>query len=168
MNLLKPVIRGLMVTCVTFTLPLLGHAASATVSDSVILPTLIVMAEPELRAVIEVVPYQEDASQRQALQMRMMEIERDIQSYSVDADFVANIDVMRAPATPDLDSLPVIFQEYVLAVAQGLLSSDPRNGIYVVLQPFGINRDATTVQIAREQFNSYRNQPNLSLPFPSR
>lgn len=168
MNLLKPIIRSLIATCMALTLPLLGHAGSTGESDSVILPTLTVMAEPELRAVIEVVPYQEDAAQQQALQMRLMEIERDIQAYSVDADFVANIDVMRAPAPPDLDSLPVIFQEYVLAVAQGLLSSDPRNGLYVVLQPFGINRDATTVQIAREQFNSYRNQLNLSLPSPSR
>ena len=39
--------------------------------------------------------YQEGASQRKALQMRLMKIERDIQAYSVDGDVVANIDVER-------------------------------------------------------------------------
>ena len=64
-----------------------------------------------------------------------------------------------------LDSLPVVFREYVLAIAQGLQSSDPRNGVYVLLQPFGINRDATNVNIVREQFDP--NRLNLSLPFNS-
>lgn len=113
----------------------------------------------------KMLPYQEQNSQRKALQMRLMKIEREIQAYSVDGDVVANIDVMRAPADPDLDSLPVVFREYVLAIAQGLQSSDPRNGVYVLLQPFGINRDATNVNIVREQFDP--NRMNLSLPFNS-
>ena len=46
-----------------------------------------------MRAVTEITPYQEGASQRKALQMRLMKIERDIQAYSVDGDVVANIDV---------------------------------------------------------------------------
>ncbi|WP_448154071.1 hypothetical protein, partial [Lactiplantibacillus pentosus] len=76
--------------------PILSHAAPA--ADSVVLPTLTVMAEPELRAVTEkMLPYQEQNSQRKALQMRLMKIEREIQAYSVDGDVVANIDVMRAP-----------------------------------------------------------------------
>lgn len=111
-------------------------------------------------------PYQEQNSQLKALQMRLMKIERDIQAYSVDGDIAANIDVMRSPVAPDLDSLPVVFREYVLAIAQGLQSSDPRNGVYILLQPFGINRDATNVQIVREQFDP--NRLSLSLPFDSR
>ena len=71
-----------------------------------------------------------------------------------------------AAPNPDLDSLPTVFREYVLAVAQGLQSSDPRNGIYVILQPFGIDRNATNVQIVREQFDP--NRLELSLPFGSR
>ncbi|MFZ0021966.1 hypothetical protein [Acinetobacter sp.] len=161
MNLLKPISLGLVTACATLTLSTFTHAA-----DSVVLPTLTVMAEPELRAVTEkMLPYQEQNSQRKALQMRLMKIEREIQAYSVDGDVVANIDVMRAPADPDLDSLPVVFREYVLAIAQGLQSSDPRNGVYVLLQPFGINRDATNVNIVREQFDP--NRLNLSLPFNS-
>lgn len=164
MNLLTPIKLGFLTACTAFSLPILSHAAPA--ADSVVLPTLTVMAEPELRAVTEkMLPYQEQNSQRKALQMRLMKIEREIQAYSVDGDVVANIDVMRAPADPDLDSLPVVFREYVLAIAQGLQSSDPRNGVYVLLQPFGINRDATNVNIVREQFDP--NRLNLSFPFNS-
>lgn len=53
MNLLKPSILGLITACAAFTLPISSHAAPATVSDPVVLPTLTVMAEPELRAVTE-------------------------------------------------------------------------------------------------------------------
>ena len=156
MNLLKSIQSlGLMLTCTAFTLPVLSHAAPAH-SEATVLPTLTVMAEPEMRAVTEITPYQEGASQRKALQMRLMKIERDIQAYSVDGDVVANIDVGAAAPNPDLDSLPTVFREYVLAVAQGLQSSDPRNGIYVILQPFGIDRNATNVQIVREQFDPNR------------
>lgn len=165
MNLLTPIKLGFLTACTAFSLPILSHAAPA--ADSVVLPTLTVMAEPELRAVTEkMLPYQEQNSQRKALQMRLMKIERDIQAYSVDGDVVANIDVGAAAPNPDLDSLPTVFREYVLAVAQGLQSSDPRNGIYVILQPFGIDRNATNVQIVREQFDP--NRLELSLPFGSR
>lgn len=167
MNLLQALASSLLPACAALIVPVLSHAASDTASEPVVLPTLTVMAEPELRAVTEkMLPYQEQNSQRKALQMRLMKIEREIQAYSVDGDIVANIDAMRAPVDPDLDSLPVVFREYVLAVAQGLQSSDPRNGVYVLLQPFGINRDATNVQIVREQFDP--NRLDLSLPFNSR
>ena len=56
MNLLKPSILGLITACAAFTLPIFSHAAPA--ADSVVLPTLTVMAEPELRAVTEkMMPY---------------------------------------------------------------------------------------------------------------
>ena len=35
----------------------------------------------------------------------------------------------------------------------GLQSSDPRNGLYIMLQPFGIDRNTMNVQISREQIN---------------
>ena len=167
MNLLKPIKNlRLILACTAFTFPVLSHSAPVTSAEATVLPTLTVLAEPELRAVTEIAPYQEGASQRKALQMRLMKIERDIQAYSVGADMVSNIDVVAAAPDPDLDSLPVVFREYVLAIAQGLQSSDPRNGIYVLLQPFGIDRNATNVQIVREQFDP--NRVELSLPFGPR
>ena len=44
-------------------------------------------------------------------------------------------------------------QQHVLDIAAGLQSSDPRNGLYIMLQPFGIDRNATSVQISRDQIN---------------
>lgn len=163
MTLLKALNLSLLVlvaSTATFT------QAAPISSGSVVLPTLIVMAEPELRAMTEIIPYQEEASQRDALNRYLMKVERDIQSYSVDADFAGSIDVVRAAPKPDLDSLPVVFREYVLVVAAGLQSADPRKGLYTILQPFGIDANATTVQIVREQFHP--NQLNISLPFTFR
>ena len=54
---------------------------------------------------------------------------------------------------PDLSSLPPSLQQHVLNIANGLQSSDPRNGLYIMLQPFGIDRNAVNVQISREQIN---------------
>ncbi len=44
-------------------------------------------------------------------------------------------------------------QQYVLAIARGLQSPDPREGLYIILAPFGIDRRAVNVQIAREQLS---------------
>ena len=54
---------------------------------------------------------------------------------------------------PNLSSLPPALQQHVLNIAYGLQSSDPRNGLYIMLQPFGIDRNAVNVQISREQIN---------------
>lgn len=152
MYLLKSsIIWGLLTACSAFTLPVISQAAPSTAP--VVLPSLTVMSEPELRATVEILPFQENAVQRQALQQRLMKIERDIQAYSVDADFAGSIEVLPAAPAPDLDSLSPFLREYVLAIARGLQSSDPRNGLYVILQQFGIKRNATNVQISGQQFN---------------
>ena len=43
--------------------------------------------------------------------------------------------------------------KHVLNIAAGLQSSNPTEGLYIMLQPFGIHRNATNVQIAREQIS---------------
>lgn len=126
-----------------------AHAAS----DPVTLSTLTVMTEDELRAETIMPPLQEQTSQKKALNMRLMKIERELQDYTVNANFVQNIEILPLENQPRLDLLPPGLQQFVLAIADGLRSSDPRNGIYVILAPFGIDRNATNVQRAREQFN---------------
>lgn len=60
-----------------------AHAAP----DPVTLPTLTVMADRELREETEfMLPLQEQYSQKKALNMRMMKIERELQDYTVNAD----------------------------------------------------------------------------------
>ncbi len=128
-----------------------AHAAP----DSVTLPTLTVMADRELREETEfMLPLQEQSSQKKALKMRMMKIERELQDYTVNADFAGDLDILPSTNPARLDSLPPGLQQYVQAIADGLRSADPRDGIYLMLVPFGIDHNATNVQISREQFNT--------------
>ena len=127
-----------------------AHAAP----ESVTLPTLTVMADRELREETEfILPLQQQSSQKKALKMRMLKIERELQDYTVNADFAGDLDILPSSNPARLDSLPPGLQQYVQAIADGLRSADPRDGIYLMLVPFGINRNATSVQTAREQFN---------------
>lgn len=128
-----------------------AHAAP----ESVTLPTLTVMADRELREETEfMLPLQEQSSQKKALKMRMMKIERELQDYTVNADFAGDLDILPSTNPARLDSLPPGLQQYVQAIADGLRSADPRDGIYLMLVPFGIDHNATNVQISREQFNT--------------
>ena len=147
----------------------LAQAETVHIVDPVKLPTLTVMAEPELRAETGYLPFQQQPQKRSALQQRVMKIERDIQGYTVNADYKGNVDVIPAQPGPDIGTLPIGLQHYVMNIANGLQSSDPRNGVYVMLENFGIDRNATNVQIAREQFNStniqtIRDQFNSNFP----
>ena len=47
---------------------------------------------------------------------------------------------------------PCLLREHV-NIAAGLQSSNPTEGLYIMLQPFGIDRNATNVQITREQIS---------------
>ena len=42
---------------------------------------------------------------------------------------------------PDMSNLSPLQQEFVLAVASGLQSSDPSSGIFKMLEPLGIDRE---------------------------
>lgn len=158
-------------TALPLTLVLIPTAVEAN-GEIVSLPTFKVMAESELRAESGVIPYQQDENIRKALQHRMMQLQDDTQSFVVDPTLVHNLDILAPAATPDLDSLPPLLREHVLNIAEGLQSSDPTEGLYIMLQPFGIDRNAKNVQIVREQISigqvDYNfmqgNQPNTQLP----
>lgn len=132
------------------------------------MPALTVMADREMRAETGIVEYQEQVDSRKALQQRVMKIERDTQNKGVDATIVSNLDVLPSAAMPDMSNLSPLMQQHVLDIAAGLQSSDPRNGLYIMLQPFGIDRNATNVQISREQINigiidrQLNSNPNIS------
>ena len=121
--------------------------------DAIQMPALTIMAEREMRAETGIVEYQEQVDRRKALQHRVMELERDTQNRGVDATIVSNMDILPAAAMPDMSNLSPLMQQHVLDIAAGLQSSDPRNGLYIMLQPFGIDRNATSVQISRDQIN---------------
>ncbi|MDQ9011348.1 hypothetical protein RFI36_16740 [Acinetobacter gerneri] len=108
--------------------------------EPVLLPSIQAMAESEMRdEEVGIVPYQEDSKVRKALQHHVNKSERDIQNYVVN-DNIKVIDFQPSPATPDMSNLSPALQQYVLAIAAGLKSSDPSNGLFNMLEPLGINR----------------------------
>ena len=122
-------------------------------AEAVRLPVLTVMADRELRNETAVEPVQEGPAKRKALQRQVMKLERDVQNSEPDAHIVANMDYQPPEPAPDMSSLNPAMQRHLLNIAEGLKSSDPRNGIYTMLQPLGLDRSATTVQMSREQIN---------------
>lgn len=131
-----------------------SFSISSTFADIAEMPVLRMMAEPELRAeTTGIIQYQQDPQEVRALQHRIMQIQLDTQNFVVNPTILATIDLVPDGPIPDINSLPLEQQQYVLAVARGLQSSDPREGLYIILEPFGIDRNATNVQIAREQIS---------------
>ncbi len=150
---MRPLVTTFLMLMSLFTALRLVNAHAAP--ESVTLPTLTVMADRELREETEfMLPLQEQSSQKKALKMRMMKIERELQDYTVNADFAGDLDILPSTNPARLDSLPPGLQQYVQAIADGLLFADPRDGIFLMLVPFGIDHNATNVQISREQFNT--------------
>lgn len=121
--------------------------------EIVSLPTFKTMAESELRAETGVIPYHEDENIRKALQHRIVQLDDDAQNFVVDPTITQNVDVLPPAVTADLNAVPPIMREHVMNIAAGLQSSNPTEGLYIMLEPFGIDRNATNVQIAREQFS---------------
>lgn len=103
------------------------------------LPTIRVMAESELREEVGFVPYQEDKKVRQALQHREYKTHYDIQNALV-PEGMTTVDYQPVMAQPDLSQLSPFLQQYILAVAGGIQSSDPTNGIFEMLRDLNINR----------------------------
>lgn len=165
MNFLRIVVYPSVVLASIFSI-------SSGFADIVELPTLKILAEPELRAETGIIPYQQDPQQAKALQHRIMNIQRDTQDFVVNPDILTSVDFVPEGPLPDLNSLPLGLQQYVLSIARGLQSVDPKEGLYIMLQPFGIDRNATNVQIAREQIslgilNGTLGSPVLKNPSPS-
>jgi len=55
-------------------------------------------------------------------------------------DGMTTIDYQPVMAQPDLSQLSPFLREYILAVAGGIQSSDPTNGLFEMLKPLNINR----------------------------
>ncbi|MNF00306.1 hypothetical protein D3C80_1991170 [compost metagenome] len=53
---------------------------------------------------------------------------------------MTTVDYQPVMAQPDLSQFSPFLQEYILAVAGGIQSSDPTNGIFKMLEPLKINR----------------------------
>ena len=152
MNLSKQFIL-MAIALVGTTMAFPAFAETEAEKEVVRLPVLTVLAEPELREEAGVVPYQEETARRKALQHRMMQIEAGTRATVIDPTVVANLDILPIVPAPNLSNLPPLLQQHVLDIAHGLQSSDPRNGLYIMLQPFGIDRNTMNVQISREQIN---------------
>lgn len=121
--------------------------------EAVRLPVLTVMADRELREETVIEPAEEEPLKRKALQQQVMKLERNTQNYAADPSISPSIEMKAPEPAPNLASLNPVLQQHVLNIAEGLQSSDPRNGIYTMLQPFGIDRNAINVQLSREQVN---------------
>ncbi|MFH7765473.1 hypothetical protein [Acinetobacter sp. BSP-28] len=131
-----------------------SFSVSSTFADIADAPGLSPLTDAELSAeTTPVIEYREDPQKERVLQHRIMQIQMDTQNFVVDPTILMTIDLVPEAPMPDINSLPVALQQYVLAIAQGLQSADPREGLYIILANFGIDRNATTVQIAREQLS---------------
>lgn len=147
MNLLKNLSCAIVAIAGSFSI-------SSTFADTTDKSGLIALTEPELRAeTTPIIQYKWGPQEERALQHRIMQIQLDTQNFVVDPTILATIDLVPDGPMPDINSLPLEQQQYVLAIAQGLQSPDPREGLYVLLERFGIDRSATNVQIAREQLS---------------
>lgn len=104
------------------------------------LPTIRVMAESELREEVGPVPFQEDIKVRQALQHRIYKTHSDMQNEPIKESTVT-VDYQPKIAEPDTSQLSPALQQYILAVAMGLQSPDPTDGVFKMLEPMNINRN---------------------------
>lgn len=130
-----------------------AQPATEQAAEPVRLPVLTVMADRELRNETVVEPIQESPAKRKALQHQVMRLERDAQNNLPNEHVIANIDILPVDPVPNMSSLDLVSQQRVLDIAAGLKSADPRNGIYTLLQPLGLDRSALNVQMSREQIN---------------
>lgn len=131
MNLLRVSVLATVISCAWMT--------TAQAEQTVTLPTMTLLAENELRQETGVVPYQEDLKARKALQHIVMRSQWDAQNFQVDSNIVSNLEY-QPRVEPNMSQLSPFLQAYVTSIANGLKSSDPTNGLYIMLQPLGINR----------------------------
>jgi len=119
-----------------------AYLSTAHADQVTSLPTIKVMADAELRdEAVGVTPFQEDKDVRLALQHKMIKNENEIQNYVI-GENLGVIDVQPRTNMPDMSKVSPFLQEYVLAVAKGLQSSDPTTGLFKMLEPVGVDRNA--------------------------
>lgn len=147
MKLLKNLSCTIVMLAASFSI----SSAFADITDTT---GLIPLTDSKLSAeTTRVIEYREDPQRERVLQHRIMQIQLDTQNFVVDPTMLMTIDLVPEAPMPDINSLPWVLQQYVLAIARGLQSPDPREGLYIILAPFGIDRRAVNVQIAREQLS---------------
>jgi len=112
------------------------HAEEA--KEVVTLPKMTVMAEPEMSNETGYVPFIQEEKNLRALQHQVIRNTWNAENFMVNPDIVANLDVQPI-AEPNLNALSPGLQQYVLSIAQGLQSSDPTQGLYTILENFGID-----------------------------
>lgn len=147
MKLLKNLSCAIVMITASFSI----SSAFADITDTT---GLIPLTDSKLSAeTTRVIEYREDPQRERVLQHRIMQIQLDTQNFVVDPTMLMTIDLVPEAPMPDINSLPWVLQQYVLAIARSLQSPDPREGLYIILAPFGIDRRAVNVQIAREQLS---------------
>ena len=106
------------------------------------LPTIKMMADSELRdeVMTTMPPLQEDEKVRRTLQHYIIKKEQGMQNYEI-GNQAHLVNIQPKATLPDMSHLSPMQQEYVLAVAAGLQSSDPSSGIFKMLEPLGIDRE---------------------------
>lgn len=156
MNSMEISILSLMLGCVW--LP------TAQAEELASLPTIKVMAEAELREEIGSLPFQEDKDVRKALERKIMKSEQDIQNYVI-GDNIGVIDIKPPVARPDMSGISPLLQQYVMAVASGLQSSDPTTGLFTMLEPvsMGIDRDKAIQAVKNGSFQLNVDMDRLKL-----
>lgn len=106
------------------------------------LPTMTIMAEPEMSNETGYVPFIENEANRLALQHQVIRGTKDAENFMVNPNVLANLDIKPTQA-PDLSLLSPALQQYVMTIAQGLQSSDPTQGLYTLLENVGIDRSSS-------------------------
>ncbi len=118
----------------------LGSTLSYAEEKIASLPTIKVMADTELRDESGVItPYQEDKKLKKTLQHHIDKTNNDIQNHVIN-ESINTVVYQPVAAAPDMSKLTAAEQQYVLAVASGLQSNDPTNGLFSILGQLGINR----------------------------
>lgn len=132
MNFLRVSILAVLTSCAWMT---------SAQAEQIELPTLTLMAEPELRQETGIVPFQQDPKALKALQHIVMRSQWDAQNFVVDSQQVTNLNEEARSPEPDMSQLSPLMQMHVMAIANGLQSADPTEGLYIMLKPLGIDRN---------------------------
>lgn len=121
------------------------------------LPTIQVMAEDELSETTGFIPFQEDTAVRQALQHQIYKNENDIQNTTVKENTGNTIHYQPPVAQPDMTNFSPALQQHVLAIAEGLQSNDPTQGVFKMLDPLGIDRNKALESIPNRDIKINQN-----------
>ncbi len=121
------------------------------------LPTIQVMAEDELSETTGFIPFQEDTAVRQALQHKIYKNENDIQNTTVNENTGKTINYQPPVAQPDMTNFSPALQQHVLAIAEGLQSNDPTQGVFKMLDPLGIDRNKALESIPNRDIKINQN-----------